>query len=879
MCFLLTKKYFGGGVTKGDIERYLRCGGDNLQLDRLINTQIRYITYYDEEQVFVEAKKIFEGNWRIKNIPIIDTLGKLLFQIDRYSREEHIKDILEAERNGSIGIFLRSDVIEKIVLTGADRDILQAAKRTLGYYCQKMDLARDYSIDIKEDVQECCYVDKSVKVICLNDKATSYINQNTKFQTNVVSAKELASFVEFSKIKKIDEEIINDWKNIFGYEAVAMYPHNRYTGQLMQMIKKCGVQLCDIKPYIMQEINRNNDLESSFDVLLFSKGRQYCEKTSIFELIRIWELLLRYKQISGNHLTMNKYTKAGVVCLKSLQEEGFEGVLFEVNNECREKLKSKLETESDLDVVNKWEDMSSGKKYVIDAGCFQKWIEGNFVYSLKDRILKSICEYEVYKIINILCKNVFLYPVQYHIYDGFQSYLERTRYNFIHHREIFMKNFVGEICGDENYPLDKVVQDMEDCQTVKINDGYMKFLSNYHSQYFNTDIYGNRVVIDAPLEFSKKIWLIGACNFAGYAVEDKHTFASCLQKKVNEAGYPYRVVDLSCEGVLSYDLYNKILDQKIDSDDIVIVLEQDLILKEKEIRVNYNEISRNMGEEIWYWDTIGHPGYKGYEILAGEFFDAIRSNMVTGMKNFTFHVESNLEVEIKGFIAELKSKLNKGEHRKDNVCIDFNMCKKNKVGAIVMNCNPFTYGHQYLVETASRLVDLLYIFVVEEDKSVFPFTERIRMVEEGVKQFQNVVVFPSGKFMISTITFPGYFLKDSPTRECYDTFLDLKIFARYIAPEFGISMRFVGEELTDKVTAQYNIDMKEILSGAGIDVIEIPRKRCGEEIISASKVRKLLRERDYNALGKYVPSTTMKYFANKKFNSPVMEKKEVMEKI
>lgn len=40
-----------------------------------------------------------------------------------------------------------------------------------------------------------------------------------------------------------------------------------------------------------------------------------------------------------------------------------------------------------------------------------------------------------------------------------------------------------------------------------------------------------------------------------------------------------------------------------------------------------------------------------------------------------------------------------------------------KIGAIVMNCNPFTLGHRYLIETASKQVDTLYIFVVEENKS------------------------------------------------------------------------------------------------------------------------------------------------------------------
>ena len=152
-----------------------------------------------------------------------------------------------------------------------------------------------------------------------------------------------------------------------------------------------------------------------------------------------------------------------------------------------------------------------------------------------------------------------------------------------------------------------------------------------------------------------------------------------------------------------------------------------------------------------------------------------------------------------------------------------------------------------------------YIFVVEENKSVFSFEKRFSMVKEGVTQYENVVVLPSGGFMISSVTFPGYFSKEIPLKDCYDDFLDIKIFENYIMPNFEISVRFIGEEPLDKVTSQYNCDMKEILGNAGINVIEIPRKMIGNEIISATKVRNLLLEKEYNLLKKYVPETTLKY--------------------
>ena len=234
--------------------------------------------------------------------------------------------------------------------------------------------------------------------------------------------------------------------------------------------------------------------------------------------------------------------------------------------------------------------------------------------------------------------------------------------------------------------------------------------------------------------------------------------------------------------------------------------------------------------------------------------------MIKEEKKYTFELEEKLKHQVQNFIVKLKNELNQNKFYQQ---IFYNANKECKRGAIVMNCNPFTYGHQYLIETASRLVDILFIFVVEENKSVFPFEERFCMVKEDAANYKNAIVVPSGEFMISTITFPGYFLKEAPTKECYDTFLDLKIFAHYIAPAFKINVRIVGEEPSDPVTAQYNHDMKVILRHEGVDVIEIPRKRYGDEIISASRVRKLLETKQFDVLKKYVPQSTLKYLIDK----------------
>ncbi|MBQ8927021.1 MAG: adenylyltransferase/cytidyltransferase family protein [Oscillospiraceae bacterium] len=185
--------------------------------------------------------------------------------------------------------------------------------------------------------------------------------------------------------------------------------------------------------------------------------------------------------------------------------------------------------------------------------------------------------------------------------------------------------------------------------------------------------------------------------------------------------------------------------------------------------------------------------------------------------------------------------------------------KPEHCGAIVMNCNPFTLGHRYLIETARAQVDHLYILAVEEDRSVFKFKDRIEMMRRGVADLPGVEVIPSGKFVISALTFPEYFEKGALQDETIDTTTDIEIFCTKIAPALHIKTRFVGEEPLDRVTNQYNMRMKEMLPEYGMQLIEIKRKESGEAVISASRVRKLLQEKQYDEVKKLVPQTTYDY--------------------
>ncbi|RHT20520.1 [citrate (pro-3S)-lyase] ligase [Clostridium sp. AM33-3] len=193
-----------------------------------------------------------------------------------------------------------------------------------------------------------------------------------------------------------------------------------------------------------------------------------------------------------------------------------------------------------------------------------------------------------------------------------------------------------------------------------------------------------------------------------------------------------------------------------------------------------------------------------------------------------------------------------------------------KIGAVIMNANPFTLGHRYLVEQAAAAVDLLHVFVVSEDASLVPFSVRRQLVAEGSADLPNVICHETGPYMISNATFPSYFLKDSDTVIRSHAKLDIQVFLR-IAKALSVTDRFVGEEPFSQVTGIYNQVMAEELASAGLNCHVIPRKADEDGAISASEVRCLIRDGNFEALKKKVPACTFRYFTSEAAE-PVIQK-------
>ena len=187
-----------------------------------------------------------------------------------------------------------------------------------------------------------------------------------------------------------------------------------------------------------------------------------------------------------------------------------------------------------------------------------------------------------------------------------------------------------------------------------------------------------------------------------------------------------------------------------------------------------------------------------------------------------------------------------------------------RIGAIVMNANPFTLGHRYLIEQAAARCDWLHLFVVKEDASFFSWSDRWALMEKGIAGIANVTLHPGSAYVISRATFPGYFLKEQGVVDDCHCQIDLQLFREHLAPALGITHRFVGNEPFCPLTRAYNQRMHDILGdpnrrGPAIRVVELARMEKNGAPVSASRVRKLFAKRNWQAISALVPATTLAF--------------------
>ena len=357
-------------------------------------------------------------------------------------------------------------------------------------------------------------------------------------------------------------------------------------------------------------------------------------------------------------------------------------------------------------------------------------------------------------------------------------------------------------------------------------------------------INGERYTVGQPDRYSRTIYFVGPCFVYGHFVEDKYTIESFLQKRLNAAKYDVRVVN--CGSFYSWMIEKelaRIKELPLQKGDIVVVYFDNLSFQGVP-ELNLMDVLEYYNVEAgWVFENMRHCNHKVNYYYAEAIYNALADMMAVKVEGLGEKAGEDDDVVKTIYI--------------DKYFSDINFEQYKTVGSIVMNCNPFTYGHRYLIEQALRMVEFLIIFVVEEDESLFSFTERFSMVSDGTKDLEHVMVVPSGPFILSKTSFPEYFVKESDEDIVQNTESDITCFAERIAPHLNISYRFVGEEPEDLVTNEYNNAMKKILPHKGITLVEIPRKEKNGSYISGSLVRRCLEEMDMERLKSLVPESTI----------------------
>jgi [citrate (pro-3S)-lyase] ligase len=186
-----------------------------------------------------------------------------------------------------------------------------------------------------------------------------------------------------------------------------------------------------------------------------------------------------------------------------------------------------------------------------------------------------------------------------------------------------------------------------------------------------------------------------------------------------------------------------------------------------------------------------------------------------------------------------------------------------EAGAVVINGNPFTLGHQSLVEHAAARLKRLYLFVVREDRSVFPFDVRYKLARDGIAHLRNVVLLDTSRYAVSAGTFPSYFLRHHDEASRLQMEVDARLFGAHLAPAFGIARRFVGEEPFCETTRAYNDVLARVLPEYGVALDVVPRSGDQEGAFSATRVRAALAAGDWEAAARAVPRTTLAFLRSR----------------
>ncbi len=378
---------------------------------------------------------------------------------------------------------------------------------------------------------------------------------------------------------------------------------------------------------------------------------------------------------------------------------------------------------------------------------------------------------------------------------------------------------------------------------------------------------GLRVTVGQPNIAARKILFFGSSTTYSSGMSDTYTLVSQVQRNINEY---FSDIVLENHGIIGMKLLqamNNLVQTNIKENDIVVFFNFDEFRNgsiQDLHKIDLNSIERGSDFFIDLNNKQGHYSPRGNKVLsqvivkehllpllnnkASELVnrgDRINESILSVLEKFKYflfrHTAQALEsCEMKSYLELLD------QHATDN---------EGVIGSVAVNCNPITKGHLHLIEHAARSVDKLFIFVIEEDKSFFKFEDRFKLVFESTKHIGNVTVIRGGKFICTELTYPDYFDKETSEAKA-DASMEAWFFCEYIAKKLNISKIFLGNEPKCQITQQYNEKMQELLPSYDIEVEIIERISTNGDVISASKVREFLANRDFSSIEAIVPKPT-----------------------
>lgn len=419
--------------------------------------------------------------------------------------------------------------------------------------------------------------------------------------------------------------------------------------------------------------------------------------------------------------------------------------------------------------------------------------------------------------------------------------------------------YLCKVFNDDQRSLQHVYQNRYNIGSLSkvVNNGIHNVLVDVTSEYFNI-VNGMRLTIGVPEKNIQNIHIFGPCIVHGLCVTDDKTISSLLQKELCENGFENIAVHnygLAYGKDLLNDMLSMISTPFDDGDIVIWICGWDEVELQMLLNNNFSIIdgkSMFRGIHDWFLDNPFHCSSKANGFLSQGIFKSIYNslrkteNKAPSYKScreyYTFPLIYNPDVMINS--KELDSYIDYITHYKVN---------KNIVGAIVMNANPFTNGHRYLIEKALEEVEYLYIFVVESNKCAsFDYMEREWMVKKSTEDLINVCVLSGGSVFTSELSFPEYFNRAVSTTTINPT-LNNKIFGMRIAPALNITHRYFGEETNDNVTKALNKAASIELPNYGIQVHIIERLKIGNIPVSAKNVREYIKRGRKNELIRLVP--------------------------